>query len=204
MGSAMGAKQFRRGREVAQRKAPGQMEPGRSLGYDGLFRPIVWRESIQHCCGDAVSIASIARRSAGDASSNLSAVFVAQELNRTISTSGRRLMPKRPLGEISSTRQRSGIRAAATELVPFSYFCICWKATPIALPSSVWFIPNFNRRMRIVTPMISSTLPLRARISKPFRFKPNQANLPILTRKCNLQLRHAVHTKERVRSRPRK
>ena len=37
-------------------------------------------------------------------------------------------------------------------LVPFSYFCTCWKVTPSRFPSSVWDMPLAMRRARMRWP----------------------------------------------------
>src|SRR5262249_46838276 len=37
-------------------------------------------------------------------------------------------------------------------LVPFSYFCTCWKVSPSASPSFSWLIASIMRRMRTQLP----------------------------------------------------
>src|SRR5207245_2869809 len=43
-------------------------------------------------------------------------------------------------------------RSAPMRLVPFSYFCTCWKVSPMSLPSSVWLISSIMRRIRTRLP----------------------------------------------------
>src|SRR6266478_2585133 len=48
-------------------------------------------------------------------------------------------------------------RLAPTRLVPFSYFCTCWKVRPSASPSFSWLMPSMIRRMRTRLPTYLST-----------------------------------------------
>src|SRR6266568_7101440 len=43
-------------------------------------------------------------------------------------------------------------RLAPMRLVPFSYFCTCWKVRPRASPSFSWLIASIMRRMRTRLP----------------------------------------------------
>jgi len=43
-------------------------------------------------------------------------------------------------------------RLAPMRLVPFSYFCTCWKVRPSASPSFSWLIASIRRRMRTRRP----------------------------------------------------
>jgi len=47
-------------------------------------------------------------------------------------------------------------RLAPMRLVPFSYFCTCWKVRPSASPSFVWLIASILRRMRTRRPTCTS------------------------------------------------
>src|SRR5260370_2593615 len=49
------------------------------------------------------------------------------------------------------------MRLAPTRLVPFSYFCTCWKVRPNASPSFSWLMPSMMRRMRTRLPTYLST-----------------------------------------------
>src|SRR5579863_8575069 len=49
------------------------------------------------------------------------------------------------------------MRLAPTRLVPFSYFCTCWKVRPSASPSFSWLIPSMMRRIRTRLPTYLST-----------------------------------------------
>src|ERR1700674_4597751 len=49
------------------------------------------------------------------------------------------------------------MRLAPTRLVPFSYFCTCWKVRPSASPSFSWLMPSMMRRMRTRLPTYLST-----------------------------------------------
>src|SRR5665213_3487285 len=49
------------------------------------------------------------------------------------------------------------MRLAPTRLVPFSYFCTCWKVRPRASPSFSWLMPSMMRRMRTRLPTYLST-----------------------------------------------
>src|SRR6202034_1078167 len=49
------------------------------------------------------------------------------------------------------------MRLAPTRLVPFSYFCTCWKVKPSASPSFSWLMPSMIRRMRTRLPTYLST-----------------------------------------------
>ena len=49
------------------------------------------------------------------------------------------------------------MRLAPTRLVPFSYFCTCWKVRPNASPSFSWLMPSMIRRMRTRLPTYLST-----------------------------------------------
>src|SRR3981081_3494257 len=49
------------------------------------------------------------------------------------------------------------MRLAPTRLVPFSYFCTCWKCRPNASPSFSWLMPSMMRRMRTRLPTYLST-----------------------------------------------
>jgi hypothetical protein len=75
--------------------------------------------------GPAWSMASIACRMAGDASSNFNAIFIVQELSFGISPSILELTSNRLFGVISNARHKSEIRVDATAFVPRSYFWIC-------------------------------------------------------------------------------
>src|SRR5216684_1880105 len=59
--------------------------------------------------------------------------------------------------ETLKTLQMSKRRAALTRLRPLSYFGICWKLTPNALPSSCWLMLRAIRRSRTRAPMYAST-----------------------------------------------
>src|SRR6516164_8939177 len=48
-------------------------------------------------------------------------------------------------------------RLAPMRLVPFSYFCTCWKVSPRASPSFPWLIASILRRMRTRPPTYLST-----------------------------------------------
>src|ERR1700727_294027 len=49
------------------------------------------------------------------------------------------------------------MRLGPTRLVPFSYFCTCWKVRPSASPSFSWLMPSMIRRMRTRLPTYLST-----------------------------------------------
>ena len=80
----------------------------------------------------------------------------------------------RSFGVISNARHKSEIRVDATAFVPRSYFWICWKLTPRASPSSVWFSPSFKRRIRITEPIFLSISQsrLRTTVCLPVNEKP--------------------------------
>ena len=99
-------------------------------------------------------MASIARRIAGDASSNLSAVFVVQELDRTISLSVLLLVPNKSFGEIYKDAAEIGNPRRRHCVRPSLVFLYRWKVTPSAFPSSDWLILNFRRCMRMVVPIL--------------------------------------------------
>src|SRR5882672_8460142 len=46
-------------------------------------------------------------------------------------------------------------RLAPIRLVPFSYFCTCWKVRPRASPSFSWLIDSIMRRIRTRRMMLS-------------------------------------------------
>src|SRR5580704_12400421 len=66
--------------------------------------------------GPTWSMASIACRKAGDASSNFNAIFMVQELSFDTSLSILELTPNRSFGVISNARHKSEIRVDATAL----------------------------------------------------------------------------------------
>src|SRR4051812_29123793 len=47
-------------------------------------------------------------------------------------------------------------RLAPMRLVPFSYFCTCWKVTPRSLASAVWLRPSSRRLTRTREPTRTS------------------------------------------------
>src|SRR3954454_4036794 len=52
----------------------------------------------------------------------------------------------------SSTRLSSCSRLAPIRFAPRSYFCTCWKVSPIASPSFSWLRPSMLRRSRSRAP----------------------------------------------------
>ena len=56
----------------------------------------------------------------------------------------------------SSTRLSSCSRLAPIRLAPRSYFCTCWKVSPIASPSFSWLRPSMLRRSRSRAPTRTS------------------------------------------------
>ena len=147
------------------------------------FRPNAQRESTgsAHRFGTALSMASIACRIVGDASSNFNAIFMVQVPSLDTSLSILELTPNKSFGVISSARHKSEIRVDATAFVPRSYFWICWKVTPRALPSSVWLSPSFTRRIRITDPIFFAISQSRLRATSASPSKESPASFRFLS-----------------------
>ena len=92
---------------------PALTQPWPLVNSDGLWT---------YRFGPALSMASIACRMAGDASSNFNATLMVQTLIFDTSLSILELTPNKSFGVISNARHKSEIRVDATAFVPFSYF----------------------------------------------------------------------------------
>ena len=63
---------------------------------------------------------------------------------------------KKNVGATCNTLANLHQPAGADAVLPFSYFCSCWKVTPTASPSFVWLMPSIIRRMRTRRPTCRS------------------------------------------------
>src|SRR6202167_1887193 len=82
------------------------------------------------------------------------------------------------------------MRLAPTRLVPFSYFCTCWKVRPRASPSFSWLMPSMMRRMRTRLPTYLSTgLGALVDIYVPLRSKEWPGLFPTRAPECEFDSR---------------
>ena len=70
------------------------------------------------------------------------------------------LPKKNEIGTSSASEIRCS-RPAPMRFTPFSYFCTCWKVTPIRSASSVWDRRHSSRRERTRRPTSASRLSAR-------------------------------------------